>query len=954
MDDRPVSQSGELSFPQQFWAAVRRRLRRPVRNQARSAGGVPSVVLSPRALRLLALLVLANGLILAALALALYRAGVALSARPPVVTVVVTPTPLPNPSAGPTPTPFGSGGAVAFTLRRNGNADIYAIQQTTREIVRLTSDPAEDRDPAWSPDGSLLAFASRRGGNWDIYLLDLEGGALIRLTRYPGFDGGPTWSPDGEQIAFESYREDNLDIYVMDADGNNVRRLTTDPAPDYSPAWSPDGSAVAFVSYRNGNQDIFLYFIDGDLAGTEINVTNSPDVNESDPAWSPDGKRLAYTIARAGYATVQVSTLEWAARGGPQAQPMLRLSSTDLFGSGSTPTWAPDGQSLLTVYRRAGRSYLIASSLYGWGLSQEIYSDPGLISRPVWSTVPLSARAIARARAAEPAAEPSIYTEFVQSSSPTGTLQSLVYLPDPSGKQYDWLRLNDRVDDSFQALRRRVAEEAGWDYLSTVALAWQPMENAEQRNNWHLCGRAVDLDQSPYDETPPRVLLVREDVGNETYWRVYLRAARQDGSLGEPLRVPPWDLKARDEDARAAAQGGRPLEKIPAGYYVDLTALAADYGWERAPALYRWRYFWPDINWWHLQKTEGIDWWQCMLEVYEPEKVQAVFGPLPGGLAALAEQNPGTLAQGGPFEIGGHVWNLDLPYADKMRYAGMTWVKAQVRYPQETAPVIGAAHRRGFKILIGTVGPAGMVTQQGFEENFARWAARLAAAGADAIEVWNEPNVDREWQPGYISPEAYTRLLCATYDAVKAANPNTLVIAAAPAPTGAFDQCTPTGCDDRMFLQGIYAAGGADCMDYLGVHYNFGATSPSAVSGHPADDGRHHHSWYFLPQMQLYYNIFGGTKQLFYTELGYASQEGVPTFPDHLWWARETTNAQQAAWLAEAVQLARESGLVRGIIIWNVDFLRYFDDPQDGFAIIRPGGACPACSALHTVMAARP
>ncbi|RME36221.1 MAG: hypothetical protein D6793_06125, partial [Thermoflexia bacterium] len=233
-------------------------------------------------------------------------------------------------------------------------------------------------------------------------------------------------------------------------------------------------------------------------------------------------------------------------------------------------------------------------------------------------------------------------------------------------------------------------------------------------------------------------------------------------------------------------------------------------------------------------------------------------------------------------------------------------------------------------------------------------AARLAAAGADAIEVWNEPNIDREWQAGFISPEAYTRLLCTSYKAIKAVNPNTLVIAAAPAPTGAFDECTPTGCDDRMFLQRIYAAGGAECMDYLGVHYNFGATPPSAVSGHPADDGRHHHSWYYLPQMQLYYNIFGGTKQLFYTELGYASQEGVPTFPDHLWWARETTNAQQAAWLAEAVQLARESGIVRAIIIWNIDFMRYHDDPQDGFAIIRPGGACPACDALHTVMKAKP
>ncbi len=562
-------------------------------------------------------------------------------------------------------------------------------------------------------------------------------------------------------------------------------------------------------------------------------------------------------------------------------------------------------------------------------------------------------RAVARARAAAPQNEPPLYTEFIQAASPTSTLSSLVHLPDPAGKTYEWLRLNDRVDDSFQALRRRVQKEAGWDYLGTVALAWQPMENAEQRNNWHLCGRAVDLDQGPYGEMPPRILLIREDIGNETYWRVYLRAARQDGSMGEPLRVPPWDLKARETDGQAAAQGGRPMEKVPPGYYVDLTTLAADYGWERAPALYRWRYFWPDINWWHLQKTEGVDWWECLLEVYPQEQVEAVFGAVPAGTARPVGPAV-TPRAGGPFELGGQVWNLDLPYADLMRRAGMTWVKAQARYPQETAPVIGAAHRRGFKILVGTVGPAGMVAQEGFEENFARWAARLAAAGADAIEVWNEPNIDREWHSGYISPEAYTRLLCTSYRAIKAANPNTLVIAAAPAPTGFFDQCTPSGCDDRMFLQRVYAAGGAECMDYLGVHYNFGATPPSAVSGHPADDGRHHHSWYFLPQMQLYYNIFGGTRQLFYTELGYASQEGVPTFPDHLWWARETTNAQQAAWLAEAVQLARESGIVRAVIIWNVDFIRYQDDPQDGYAIIRPGGACPACDALHTVMKTKP
>ncbi|HIQ00696.1 MAG TPA: hypothetical protein EYH30_00950, partial [Anaerolineales bacterium] len=539
------------------------------------------------------------------------------------------------PTPGPSPTPFGSGGAVAFTLRRNGNGDIYAINQTTREVVRLTGDPAEDRDPAWSPDGQMLAFASRRGNNWDVYLLDLEGGALIRLTRDPGFDGGPTWSPDGSHIAFESYRDGNLDIYVMDSDGRNVRRLTADPAPDYSPAWSPDGRMIAFVSYREGSQDVFLYILEGEGAGTEVNVTHSPNADEADPAWSPGGEgggRLAYTIGRAGYSTVQVSSLQWRTEGITETEVALRLTSTDLFGSGFSPTWAPDGQGLVTVYRRGERSYLIASSLYGWGLSQEVYSAEALMADPVWGPVPLSSRAIARARSAEPLEEPVLYTELVQPPASTGPPYRLVYLPDVNGGD-DRARLSDRVDDSFKALRQRVLEETGWDYLMVLGSAWRPMDHTprpgQSRMSYHVCGRAFDVNQAFYDQEEQQIQLVREDVGNETYWRVFIRAARQDGSMGEPLRVAPWDLKAREEGGAAAVQGGRLLEEVPPGYFVDFTTLAADYGWERVSALYRWRYFWPDIEWWHFQKRDGLSWWECMLEIYEPEEIEASFGPIP-------------------------------------------------------------------------------------------------------------------------------------------------------------------------------------------------------------------------------------------------------------------------------------------------------------------------------------
>ncbi|RME36999.1 MAG: hypothetical protein D6793_04860, partial [Thermoflexia bacterium] len=285
---------------------------------------------------------------------------------------------------------------------------------------------------------------------------------------------------------------------------------------------------------------------------------------------------------------------------------------------------------------------------------------------------------------------------------------------------------------------------------------------------------------------------------------------------------------------------------------------------------------------------------------------------------------------------------------------GMTWVKTQIRYPGDASSVIAAAHAAGFKIQISALGSPDMAARPGFEQEVAQWVARMAAAGADAIEIWNEPNIDREWQNGYISPANYTKLLCAAYQAIKAANPGTAVISAAPAPTGYFGGCYPHGCDDKPWMEGLWVAGAANCMDYIGAHHNSGATPPSARTGHPADGGDRHHSWYFLPQTEMYYNIFRGTRQLFYTELGYASQEGVEPFPDNFWWARGNDNSKQAAWLAEAVRLSIQTGMVRCIIVWNVDFLRPIPgDPQNGYAIIRPGGICPACDALHAVLGSR-
>ena len=78
--------------------------------------------------------------------------------------------------------------------------------------------------------------------------------------------------------------------------------------------------------------------------------------------------------------------------------------------------------------------------------------------------------------------------------------------------------------------------------------------------------------------------------------------------------------------------------------------------------------------------------------------------------------------------------------------------------------------------------------------------------------------------------------------------------------------------------------------------------------------------------------------------------EYLTPLPAGFEWGQGNTVAEQAQWLARAAQLSASSGRVRLMIIWNVDFTTYGADPAAGYAIIRPGGGCPACAALDAVM----
>jgi len=102
--------------------------------------------------------------------------------------------------------------------------------------------------------------------------------------------------------------------------------------------------------------------------------------------------------------------------------------------------------------------------------------------------------------------------------------------------------------------------------------------------------------------------------------------------------------------------------------------------------------------------------------------------------------------------------------------------------------------------------------------------------------------------------------------------------------------------------------------------------------------------------VNLYYGAFGGTRPLCFTELGYLTSEGFGSLPGAFGWAANTSLADQAQWLASTASMAGNSGQVRLMIVFNVDFTLYGADPQAGYAIVRPDGSCPACAALGSVV----
>jgi TolB protein len=542
-----------------------------------------------------------------------------------------TPEPMPEPqiTPWPTPDPLTGGGTLAFTLHQNGRSDIYLLPIGQPEPIRLTYHEAPDRQPVWRSDGQALAFSSKRSGNWDIYVYDFATGQLRQITDHAGYDGAPAWSPDGQWLVYESYRAGNMDIYIVKADlTEGPYRLTQHATLDYAPAWSPDGRHIAFTSWRGGTPDIYLLSLDELSDEAAVNLTQSPAHHQNGAAWSPDGRYLAYHEQSGDI------PLLYALPMGDNVRPSGRPFS--LGQQGQQPAWAPDGQSLVYVHQRDGRYFLLAASRDAWGVAPQTFVTEGRVSDPTWSAVALPPDLITGLRPIDPPrADTPLFVEAL--AQPQAGDEAEATEPDPDAPPYQLFELpvsapmpylSDRVDQSFLALRQRVQAEAGWDFLGQLDHMFHPLTQkplpGQPAQSWNQTGRAFDITYQEALAFEPRIEVVREDIGPETYWRVYVRTEVQDGSQGEPLRQRPWDFRARfGAEPRYYDEGGRLKDEIPEGYYLDLTALAADYGWQRVPATPNWRTYFPGIRFWHFVNTQGLTWQEALAEIYATTELEA-------------------------------------------------------------------------------------------------------------------------------------------------------------------------------------------------------------------------------------------------------------------------------------------------------------------------------------------
>jgi len=295
--------------------------------------------------------------------------------------------------------------------------------------------------------------------------------------------------------------------------------------------------------------------------------------------------------------------------------------------------------------------------------------------------------------------------------------------------------------------------------------------------------------------------------------------------------------------------------------------------------------------------------------------------------------------------------------------AGFNWMTEQIEWDAvETDPgnydfsqldnIVAAGNKAGLNIMLSFEhAPAFYRTDAsglmpGDPTTYGAFLGAVAsryAGQVQAYELWNEENLDRETGTGNVDPSTYLPLLESGYTAIKAADPNALVLLGAPSPTTS--NVPGSIMDDLSYLQNLYAINGGEVAGYfdaLSAHPSGFSNPPDCTPATPfcslsggwnTDD-----SFFAFTRVSEYRDIMvqngDGAKQIWLTEFGYCSN---PTPPAGYEYCKYVTEDQQGQFLQQAFQMARNTSYVGAMFEWNLNFQLSVPqtDEKWGFGIVR-------------------
>lgn len=226
--------------------------------------------------------------------------------------------------------------------------------------------------PALSPDGRRIAAEVAEADHYDIWVSEVLRDSRIRLTSHPATEILPVWSPNGEEVAYGSYRSGNIDIFVRRADASSDERpLAVTAFNERATDWSPQERHILYslLSPKTGYD---LWYLERSAAGAwEPHVLLETRANERGAKFSPDGSYVAYLSDESGRNEVYVRQFP----AGDRKWPVSNRGASQI-------RWSRNSGELF--YIEDGR--LIAVPVHTWpdlklGQPTRLFSHPALSGR---------------------------------------------------------------------------------------------------------------------------------------------------------------------------------------------------------------------------------------------------------------------------------------------------------------------------------------------------------------------------------------------------------------------------------------------------------------------------------------------------------------------------------------------------------------------------------------------